>query len=208
MTKQFDFGEPVKSIAISARGDLVYTGLGSDGLRIIKTATEVVRRPFTMGGPVLGAALTRDSRWCYLAMGEFGLKRLDTITEQVEQLRNDGVAADVAMSTDGRYAYVNYGGGGPGGTRDHGAVGRFDASTGAYVDSITGLPNTGGSFAMSPSGDGLLVGSYDACSRQDYDHTGCPTVPGHVLHWIDVRAWTWVRSLPTAGILGQGVVAT
>src|SRR2546425_13116661 len=129
-------------------------------------------------------AISADGRRLYLAMGPSGLRVVDTESNKVSTLRTEGYPMGLALTPDGRVLYVNYQNGGPGGSWGHDAIGRFDASTGVFLGSTTGLPHVGQTIAVSPDGSQVWANGTDACYRPQYDHRGCPFVPGGIINVI------------------------
>jgi DNA-binding beta-propeller fold protein YncE len=105
----------------------------------------------------------------------------------------------LALTPDDRLLYVNYQHSGPGGRLGHDAIGKFDAKTGAFLGSITGLANVGAALAVSPDGQALWANGLDACMSRAYDHVGCPAVPAGIVNVINTRTDKLVHSIAWLG---------
>ncbi len=125
-------------------------------------------------------ALTRDASRLYLAAEYAGLLVLDTATGTVRQLSSVTCPTWLALSPDDRRLYVDYQCGRVGGRPD--VLDVVDTATGQVVDTIGGFPNVGNQVAVTTDGEQLWVDGHDVCISPQYDHTGCPMVPGRVVH--------------------------
>jgi hypothetical protein len=106
----------------------------------------------------------------------------------------------LAITPDSRRLYVAFQSGGPGGSRGHDAIARFDVLSGRLERSIAGLPNVGCEMAISPDGRWLWQNACDACSGRTFDRVGCPAVPAGTIHVFDLRTEQLVRTLTFPGL--------
>ncbi len=188
-------GDTPDALAISPDGLRLYVGHHGGYVSVIDIPNRLIITRPGVGPPVRDIALTPDGKWLYLATEFGGLRRMDTATYGLAVIHGSVCPEGVAVTPDGKFLYVNYQCGGPGGSGGHDAVGVFDAATGAYLTSITGLPNVGGPISVSP--DGMQVWEYgaDACSAPFYDHAGCSLVPGAVVNVLSTATNSLIRSL-------------
>jgi YVTN family beta-propeller protein len=186
-------GPPV-ALAVSPDGKQVYAGSRNANLSVIQVASKAVTRIET-NGPVFDIAVTPDGEKAYLAMELSGLKRLWLSSGKLEDIPTVKCPVGLALSPNGTALYVSYQCGGPGGKSGHDAIGIFDMATDKFRNSITGFPNVGGPVAVSPDGAYLWVSGMDACAQSDYDHVGCPIVPGGVINLFNTASNTLVGRL-------------
>ncbi|MCA1636423.1 MAG: HYR domain-containing protein [Acidobacteria bacterium] len=199
VTHTVPVGSSPDSMAVSPDGLRVYVGQHGGGVSVINTATKAVTPINTLGGPVRDLAITPDGTKVYLAMEFAGLKKIDTATNAVSVVSGFACPEGVGVTPDGSTVYVNYQCGGPGGSGGHDAVGRFNAVTGAFLGSITGLPNVGNRLTISPNGAQVWENGGDACISPFYNHVGCPFVPSGVLNVIKTSNNTLQQSLGFSG---------
>jgi YVTN family beta-propeller protein len=199
VTHTIPVGSSPDALAVSPGGAKVYVGQHGGGVSVIDTATKSVAAVNTLGGPVRDLAITPDGSKVYLAMEFAGLKKIDTATNAVSVVSGFACPEGVAVTPDGSTLYVNYQCGGPGGSGGHDAVGRFNAGTGAFLGSITGLPNVGSRLTISPDGAQVWENGGDACLSPFYDHAGCSFVPSGVVNVIAVATNTLQQSIGFAG---------
>ena len=145
------------ALVVAPDGSKVYVGQNDGKFSIITTRTKSVTSiPAGGDGIMYDMAITADGRRLYLAMGLVGFRVVDTDSHRVSTLRTEGHPMGLALTPDGRFLYVNYQNGGPGGPWGHDAVGRVDASTGAFLGSTTGMPHVGQTIVASPDGSQSL----------------------------------------------------
>ncbi len=132
-------------------------------------------------------------------MGFLGIGKLDLKTEEWSVVSKTIYVQALALTSDGKYLYVSYQGGGPGGSAGHDAIGYFDTSNDSFLGAIKGVANVGGFMAIAPDGSELLEDGGDACDSPRYDHVGCPSVPGGILNVIDIGSKKYVRSVGIRG---------
>jgi probable HAF family extracellular repeat protein/YVTN family beta-propeller protein len=199
VTHTVSVGSSPDALAVSPDGSKIYVGQHGGNVTVIDTATKGVTTINTLGGPVRDLAITPDGSKVYLAMESSGLRVIDTATNNVSNVSGFTCPEGVRVTPDGSTVYVNYQCGGPGGSGGHDAVGRFDAATGAFLGSITGLPNVGSRLTISPDGAQVWENGGDACSAAFYDHVGCPFVPSGVVNVISISSNALQQSLGFSG---------
>ena len=182
VTQTISVGSSPDALAVAPDGSKVYVGQHGGNVSVIDTATKSVATINTLGGPVRDLAITPDGSRVYLAMESSGLKVIETSTNNVSLVSGVVCPEGVRVTPDGSTLYVNYQCGGPGGSGGHDAVGRFDAATGTFLGSTTGLPNVGTRLTISPDGTQVWEIGGDACISPFYDHAGCPFVPAGVVN--------------------------
>jgi DNA-binding beta-propeller fold protein YncE len=184
--------------ALAAAPDGLHVFVGcQDSVRVVSTKDKkVVTVPSTS---VEDLIVTEDSRSLFLAMGQHGLQKMDIPTRRMAVVSTVALPVALALTPGGRFLYVNYQGGGPGGSAGHDAIGKFNARTGAFLRPITGLANVGHRLAVSPDGRFLWVSGWDACFSRAYDHIGCPAVPAGIVNVLDTATDTLVRHIPWIG---------
>ena len=195
VTHTIGVGSTPDALAVAPDGSKVYVGQHGGNVSVIDTSTKSVTSINTLGGPVRDLAITPDGSKVYLAMEFSGLRVIDTSTNNVSSVSGFTCPEGVRVTPDGSTVYVNYQCGGPGGSGGHDAVGRFDASTGAFLGSITGLPNVGHGLMISPDGAQVWEHGGDACSAAFYDHVGCSFVPAGVVNAIATSSNTLQHSI-------------
>jgi len=132
--------------------------------------------------PVSDLALTSDGARLYVTAIYNGLHLIDTHTRETRAIPTVRCPMNVAIVPGKDLAYVSYQCGGPGGRSGHDAVDVRVASSGAARATITGPPQVGGEIHASPDGGQIWIDGNDACTSPDYDHAGCPVVPGGVIN--------------------------
>lgn len=195
VTQTLSVGATPKGIVVAPNGARVYVGNEGGNVSVIDTATKVVTTINTLGGPVRDLAITPDGMKIFLAMEFSGLKQIVTATGAVSTVSTVACPEGVAVTPDGQTLYVNYQCGGPGGRGGHDAIGRFSVATGAFLGSITGLPNVGNQIVMSPNGAQAWAHGTNACSAPGNDFVGCPFVPAGVVNAINPLSNTLIKSI-------------
>ena len=195
VTHTVPVGSSPDALAVAPDGLKVYVGQHGGGVSVIDTATKNVTSINTLGGPVRDLAITPNGSKVYLAMESAGLRVIDTATNNVTNVSGFVCPEGVRVTPDGVTVYVNYQCGGPGGSGGHDAVGRFDAATGAFLGSTTGLPNVGSRLTISPDGAQVWENGGDACISPFYDHAGCPFVPAGVVNVLSTATNTLQQSI-------------
>jgi DNA-binding beta-propeller fold protein YncE len=180
--------------AFSADGAWLYVGTLAGDLYFINTATRKVDS-LHIGEAAGGMALTADGRTLYVAARFSGLQRVEIAKRQVFSMASMVCPVNVALAPDGRRLYVDYQCKGPGGSPGHDSIDVIDTATGTSIGAITGLPHVGSSLAISPDGSQLWVPAHDACIAAEYDHAGCPVVPGYAISVLRTSDNKVVRTL-------------
>jgi probable HAF family extracellular repeat protein/YVTN family beta-propeller protein len=199
VTHTVSVGSSPDALAVAPDGSKVFVGQHGGNVTVIETATKSTTIVNTLGGPVRDLAITPDGSKVYLAMEFSGLRVIDTSTNSVSNVSGFVCPEGVRVTPDGSSVYVNYQCGGPGGSGGHDAVGRFDAATGAFMGSITGLPNVGSRLTISPDGAQVWENGGDACSTAFYDHVGCSFVPSGVVNALSTSTNTLQQSIGFSG---------
>lgn len=199
VTHTVPVGSSPDALAVSPDGSKIYVGQHGGNVTVIDTATKNVTSINTLGGPVRDLAITPDGSKVYLAMEFSGLRVINTSTNNVSSVSGIVCPEGVRVTPDGSTVYVNYQCGGPGGSGGHDAVGRFDAATGAFLGSTTGLPNVGSRLTISPDGAQVWEIGGDACISSFYDHVGCPFVPAGVVNVISTSTNALQQSIGFSG---------
>lgn len=202
VTATLKVGASAGTIVASHDGRRVYvlvqrSGAGDNvALGIITTADESIRFLPLAGERWDELAITRDDRELYLTNTVEKIHRfngavwvLHLADERMEPVIQDdsGCPTGIALSTDERRIFVSYQCFGPGGYVAHDAVGVYELPSYRQIAAITGLANVGGEIVASPDGTQVWVQGIDACSRPDYPHEGCATVPSRVVNVIDAK---------------------
>lgn len=194
--KTIPVGQRPASFAFSDDGSTLFVGCKGGGLFSIDTKALTVRQTAVKG---VVTDLAVDGHRVYMTMEEDGLKWFDSRTGAVTVMRSQRAPEGLAISADRRSLYVNYQGGGPGGSWGHDAIGVFDLATGRLTGSIAGFPNVGREIAVSPDGSRLWANGMDACTQHLYDHVGCPLIPAGTVNVIDAASRKHIRTLALAG---------
>ncbi len=189
-----------RTIASTRDGSKVFVGC-RNAISVITTRDKNVVH-LSCCGTVTAFVGTADSRTMYVAGEMQGLFALDTRSFRSTLLDPLPAPMYLALSADEKYLYVNYQHSGPGGSPGHDAIAQFATHGMRLVDRITGLPNVGGSLALSPDGRFLWAAGDDACFARQYDHAGCLIVPAGVINIVDLhthRLWRRLSPLELAG---------
>ncbi len=164
---------------------------------VIDTTTLAVVQRIPVKGRTDAVALTPDDRKLYLARVCHEIDSVDLPYKPSEELRVSqqsrknpgGYPVGILISPDGRRMFVNYQFFGPEnalGYTAHDALVEFDMQTGEIIQAQKSLPNVGDQIALSPDGRQLWSNGDDACSRPDYPHAGCPSVPSRIVNVLKV----------------------
>jgi DNA-binding beta-propeller fold protein YncE len=214
-------GHQPGSLALSQDGRLYVgnNGAGDDdgGVSVIDTTAKPKRviHEIKTGWPVRDLAITPDGRKLYLALEKGGLAKFEIANDSDPSwhlvspiLCPEGVA----ITPDGNRLYVSYQCTGPGGSLGHDAIGIFDVKEDELVDVVKAtnerpLPNVGGAINVSPDGQYVWVNGTNACIAENYDHEGCPFVPGGVINVIETKSKTLVKTLGIPPEYGTGLIS-
>ncbi len=190
------------AVTASADGRTVYAGSYPEhSLSIIDTRTKAVRT-VDPGGPVRDIAPTTDGSSVYISLGHSGLRKLDVASGTISEVATPPCPTHLAIPPMGQVLWIGYQCGGPGGRPGHDVIGKFDTASGALVNTITGLANVAGVMSISPDGSTMWAQGQDACTHPKYDHIGCPPGAKAVIHAIDLRNETVIRTLGFGGSVG------
>ena len=168
------------TMAMSHNGQHVYV-LIENGLSIIDTGSKTVKT-LPLEGRTDEMAITGDDARVYLTRVYTGLQYLDTKTDKIVPAIDTTCPIGVAVSKDDRLLYVNYQCFGPGGSMAHDAFGVYKLPSHELIATVRGFPNVGGQVVLSADGSQVWLQGFDACSRFDYPHEGCPGVPTDVVN--------------------------
>src|SRR5208283_1484454 len=143
-----------------------------------------VQKVIPVGDSPERAVLTPDGRELYVANhGSDGtVSVIDTKTDKIVPAIDTTCPIGVAVSKDDRLLYVNYQCFGPGGSMAHDAFGVYKLPSHELIATVRGFPNVGGQVVLSADGSQVWLQGFDACSRFDYPHEGCPGVPTDVVN--------------------------
>ncbi len=171
-------------MAASPDGKL-YIGSTGDGLMTLDTRRDRLM-PYIVptGGAVFDMALTPDGKKLYLAMSYRGVKRFSPETGALAQLTDRVCPEYLEMDRQGKNLYVSYQCGGPGGRRGHDSMEVFDVEKEVSTGIFDGPPLVGCEPSVSPDGRLIMLWGGDACEAAEYDHAGCPSVPGTVYYLL------------------------
>lgn len=186
-------GHYVNIVTGAPDGSAVYAA--GEGLSVISTATKAVCR---LADIAIRDALATPTG-VYIAAEDAGLLLWDDRAGKMRQIDPNKAPVALTVTPDRRFLYVNYESGGPGGRFGHDAIARFDAHTGAFLESITGLANVGSYMTVAPDGKRLWASGLDACSSRMYDHAGCPMVPAGIVNVIDTASRRLLASIGLPG---------
>ena len=164
---------------------------------VIDTATLAVVQRIPVTGRTDAMALTPDDKRLYLARVCHEVDFVDLPFQSSEGLQISrqsqknpgGYPVSILISPDGRRMFVNYQFFGPEralGYRAHDSLVEYDMQSGQIIQAQRSMPNVGDQIALSPDGTQLWSNGDDACSRPDYPHAGCPTVPSRVVNVLRV----------------------
>lgn len=169
----------------------------TENIVVIDPASLEILRRIPVAGRTDALALTPDDKHLYLTRVCHEVDSIDLPGGSPEPSREStlnpgGLPVGIQISPDGRHMFVNYQGGGPyvdsmpGYTLAHDALVEFDMSTAKIIGLQASLPNVGDQVALSPDGRQIWTNGADTCSRPDYPHQGCPSVPSRVINALQV----------------------
>ena len=181
ITATVPVGDNPGVILVSHDGRSVYV-LVHGALAIVDTASLWKVAHVSVPGRTDELALTPDDRRLYMTRVYDGVWYLDIETGELQEAIPDRCPTGIAISGNGQRLYVNYQCFGPGGWMAHDALAVYDLPSHRRVGVARGLANVGGQLALSPDGTEVWAQGEDACSRPDYPHEGCPTVPSRVVN--------------------------
>jgi YVTN family beta-propeller protein len=156
----------------------------SAGVAIVDAIRKSVIRHIRVPGRTDELVLTHDDRLLYMTRVYNGVFAFDTQTGELRQVISQTCPIGIALSKDDSRMYVNYQCFGPGGWTAHDAFAAYELPSYKQIAVKTGLANVGGQVVLSPDGSALLTLGFDSCSRPDYDHSGCPSVPSSVVNLL------------------------
>jgi hypothetical protein len=166
-------------MAISTDGKL-YIGSPVEGLMVLDTAKDqLLPGTIPTGGPVSDMAMSPDGEKLFLAMDKAGLKRLSIKGSKLSELSNRICPLFLKVDPQGRHLYVTYQCTSKAG---HNPLEIFDVASEELLATVSGPPMVGGDLAVSPDGRLVLIDGWNACEINEYDHVGCPPIPGHIYH--------------------------
>ncbi len=204
VVRRIDVGRNPHGLLLSHDGRRLYGIADADAnedcstrpekLFTIETAGLTVTGSIPILGRVDALALTRDDQHLYIARVCHEVDVIDLPGGQphvsIESLKNPGgYPVGILISPDGRHMFVNYQFFGPysnHGYLAHDALVEFDVTSGDLLRAQHSVPNVGDQIALSPNGTQIWSNGVDACSRPDYPHEGCPSVPSRVINALRV----------------------
>jgi YVTN family beta-propeller protein len=213
--KSIPVGQVPRGVILSRdgrRGYVLVTVSGSDdcgdadtereitvNVVVIDTAALTIVQRIPLKGRTDALALTPDGRRLYVARVCHEVDFIDLTSADLQPHPSPGKMGDhhgypvgILIAPDGNHIFVNYQDGGPALPRlesytpAHDALVEYDLSSGGIVKMGHSLPNVGDQIALSPDGTQLWSNGADACSRPDYPHDGCPSVPSRVVNALRV----------------------
>ena len=212
--KPIQVGRSPHGLLLSHDGRLLYVLVNGDGsddcaaagagneIKVsvvsIDTAQLTIVRTIRFAGRTDAMALTPDDKSLYVARVCREVDSIDLSSQNPQPLPSresinnpGGLPVGILISPDGRRMFVNYQGRGPrqdsvSYTLAHDALVEYDLQTAEIVKLQNSLPNVGDQIALSPDGLQLWSNGVDACSRPDYPHAGCPSVPSRVVNALQV----------------------
>lgn len=173
-------------MVLDPNGRYLYAATHGEGLvRVdLESNERTVFREGLADGHIVSLAITQDARRLFVAVAQRGLKVMDLRSARIRTISSIACPYSLAIAPQGRYLYVGYQCGGPGGTRGHDTVEVFDLASEKPVRSLGGVPMVGGALAAPPGDLSLWASGSDACTQfyADGDQSGCPMKPGWVFH--------------------------
>ena len=186
-------------IAASRSGQL-FIGSSADGLMVLDIRTEqLLPIVIPTGAGVLDIAVTPDGKKIFLALGMAGVMRVTAGSWKTSRITDRVCPQYLEIDSQGKNLYVSYQCGGPTGRAGHDAVEAYDVAREARIWTVSGPPMVGGHPLASPDGNLLLLDGLDACDNPAYDHVGCPTQPGRVVHLLRPSDRQLLRTLTFPG---------
>ena len=166
---------------------------------VVDTATLTIIQRIPLNGRTEALALTPDDQRLYVARVCHEVDFIDLESADLQSHPSPGKLGDqhgypvgILIAPDGNHIFVNYQNGGPAlpplerYMPAHDALVEYDLSSGGIVKLGHSLPNVGDQIALSPDGTQIWSNGADACSRPDYPHYGCPSVPSRVVNALRV----------------------
>jgi YVTN family beta-propeller protein len=166
---------------------------------VVDTATLTIIQRIPLNGRTEALALTPDDQRLYVARVCHEVDFIDLESADLQCHPSPGKLGDqhgypvgILIAPDGNHIFVNYQNGGPAlphlqrYTPAHDALVEYDLPSGEIMKLDHSLPNVGDQIALSPDGTQLWSNGADACSRPDYPHDGCPSVPSRVVSALRV----------------------
>jgi len=199
ISKRITVGPKPRAEALSVDGKWLYVASDGGDFTAIDTQTQTPITILKFGAPVIDIALSPDGKYAYLALGFHGLGKVELANRSFKIAAPEVYVQAIAFAQDGRTLLISYQAGGPGGSSGHDAIGYFDTSTDRLVSVSKGFPNVGGDVSVLPYGFRAWEIGADACDSPQYDHAGCPVVPGGLINIIDLQKRTLVRSIGVRG---------
>jgi YVTN family beta-propeller protein len=183
----------------SRDGKRVYVTTEDGEFAAIDVMSKKLIPMLSLGEPIIDLAMSSDGKYAYLALGFRGLGKVDLASGSMKIVSTEVYVEAIAFSRDGHTLLVSYQSAGPGGTSGHDALGYFDTVTDRRIAVSKGFPNVGGAMGVFPSGSQFWEIGADACDSPQYDHIGCPTIPGGLINIFDAHKRTLVQSIGVRG---------
>jgi hypothetical protein len=188
-----------KTMVLDPAGEYLYSGTQGQGLVRIDVRTgsrEVFSHDGLTDGDIRGLAITADGKRLFLAMTFAGLKVMDLPEGTVRTISTVPAPSYLAIDPGGRYLFVSYQSGGPGGWPGHDTIEAIDLNRETPVGSFTRAPFVGGPLT---AGTTLWANGLDGCT-DNYaagDRSGCPVIPGRVLYIFRPQDRSLIKALGT-----------
>jgi DNA-binding beta-propeller fold protein YncE len=185
-------------LVAASEGGSMYVTAPSGDVFLVDRHTRAIERVIEKIDHLRAIAPTPDGRRLYLASPTAGLKVFDVATRELRDVSTVRCPVALAMEPRRNLLYVGYQCGGPGGRDGHDAIDIRALDTAEARGRIAGPPQVVDELFVAPNGTQLWVDGKDACANPDYDHVGCPIVPGGILNVFRVDDSILLRSVGTA----------
>ena len=180
----------IRSAAMSTEGSLLLVGLLGGGIITIDPRRSSIVDRFDTEDTVADLTIDHPNSRIFLALQNKGLQVIDLKTRHTRKLSSVTCPSFISLDRAGKYLYVAYQCGGPGGRNGHDSTEVYDAATEKVAFILQGPPIVGNRIRFAPNDEVAMIDTVDACSA-DYDHQGCPFFPSYGFHlWRTVdRRW-------------------
>jgi YVTN family beta-propeller protein len=189
-------------LRLSPDGGWIYVATTDGDILRLSTTTHEVDTLAEGIEKLRDLTVTNDGSRLYLTALFGGLHVLDVRTRALREVPTLRCPVYATTVPGKDLFYVSYQCGGPGGRSGHDAIDVRVASTGEARATISGPPNVGNQILASPDGAQVWVDGGDACISPEYDHQGCPKVPGGIVNVFRVDDNRHLASLGLAESVG------